>query len=125
MTNRQTPCFIVSTHRQENDELTNNLNTAHELGSLASRGIGNKLVKGVFNGVAEDSILITDRDEAMRIMTEYNQDCILEIGSDRSAFFIYPNGNARYQGTWTSVDSSYKGDYTYDPTTKCKYTIKG
>lgn len=124
MSNRQTPCFIVSTHRQENDELTNDLNTAHELATLAQRGIGNKLVKGVFNGVEEKSIVLTDRDEAMRIMADYNQDCILEIGADRSAFFIYPNGNARYQGTWTSTDASFKGDHTYCPETQTKYIIR-
>ena len=62
---RQTPFFIVSTHRTDKPIDVNQLTTADELASLGQRGKFNKLVKGVFNGVSEDAIVIHDRDEAM------------------------------------------------------------
>lgn len=123
--NRQTPCYIVSTYTMDTTTDVNELTTANELATLTQRGIFNKLVEGTFEGSKEYSIVLHNRDEAFRILKEYNQDCILEIGADRSAVFHYQDGTTKYQGTWTSVHDGFEGDCTFDPSTGCKYTIRG
>ena len=128
----KTPFYIVSCWQLNLSEIENVENTLDAMHMLNRQGVSFKKVVGHYtydNGQAgfELSLVLPERARvlACKLMAQYNQETILHVEADRSAYLLDRSGERRL-GQWSSVTKSQADKlqaFTYDSKTESYYSI--
>lgn len=119
---------FFSVFQANESEWVNQANHEYVLATLYERGITFRVVKGVYKGVAELSILLESNDiskhidnvsTAIELATMYKQESIMSVNHDDSAYLMQvKHGDAFPMGTFreaTESEATQVPNYTFDP----------
>lgn len=93
--------------------------------NLTISGISFIVSHGVYNGITEQSIIISTRYEELirRLCIDSKQECYLKVDCDSSCYLVDPRTTKEtYIGIWKEV-SKPNGDCTYIPSTGKYYEV--
>ena len=117
------PIIIFSVFQSHLSHGENLNNHKHTLVQLSRDNIGHKVVKGVYNGDSELSIIVDQKhvDHILRLAKTYNQESILFSDQSRNSELVYiKTGKREPLGILTNVKQDYaiaQGSYTFDSLT--------
>lgn len=116
--------LIFSVFQKNRQDYENQDNTQGVLNILDFFNIGHKVLKGVYQGISEDSILVLDTPENRSMVEEFcsqfNQECYLYSDTERDSFLVYPDNSMVSIGTLKPVSkdlASKQDGYSLDVTT--------
>jgi hypothetical protein len=103
--NLTTSFVALSAERSNLDAETNAGRHRLMLGQLLELGIPFTVVKGVYHGVEERSVLIPGGllHVAILLAAKYDQECVLAVAADRTAELISRDGKRTPIGKWRRV----------------------
>lgn len=126
--NTNPECYIISANRPQFDKAY-----AARMHDRLGKDIqhAKKEVEGCYKGEREASWLVVPherdgaREDIIRLISDYGQECALYLDANREAYYLYPDGKTRHIGAWvaaTGIEGD-SGDYTRDISTGRRYTV--
>lgn len=132
--NTKPQCYIISAYRESYTQEHNQ--RRHKQLGRDLKAIGATLeTVGCYLGSSEQSWLVIPagfsdndaRNEIIRLIQDYGQECALYLDANRGAYFLDGNGNQDYQGQFipaTRSQAMAQDGYTFDPANNSFFVIK-
>ena len=120
---------VYQDNLDHNENLTNYLKVAAKFKSI---GTSFKFMLGAYKGKKEASFEVFpitrwQLGEIIRIATEYNQECVLDLYSNEARLLYLASGSSERIGQWKEVDEAYalkQKAYSLDAETGKYYVVE-